>query len=912
MGMDRPSNPFPGPRPFDHGEPFFGRKRETEQLFSLLLARRTVLLHAPPGTGKSSLINGGLVPRLRAYGGAGRVRRNFVVLRPSLGASDSAPESAGGALITRVRAQLVKEFGEHTAEEPANAPGQPPMVWRGVLPADHDALSLADLLAGCMLRSFEGATFRPMLVLVFDHFEALLTNPPDERERFLSELSPLLRSSNVWTLLALDDEHLGALLDYRAYFPDELNTTFRLPRLGSDAAREAITEPTKGTALEFPPQLAERIVEFLTGGKADAAPDPLELQVVCSELHDELSARPAQPGLLEVTGGRLAQLRDGFVREAVAEAACGGAAFDVGRYRRALRWLRDKYIVADRHRRLHQHDDKERPWVTALERRRVLRIVRRGLEYSELTHDRLVESVLALDEAERAEAKAAAKRRRRIAAAVIVPASLVAVAVGTWLVKAREEALKKALAEQYEGAALTREAEWKASEEATKKTYEEMVQLLDEELDLLTLRSLRRALEPLDSGGPAALAGVCDGLRELYKPGDETPSGGSKQLRERCLQGSGGAADGSCAELERTGELVGELVGHLADAVAPAGSPRVFAIARATDRPLEVAVLPGSPALYLRSCTPSEAEMAGVVRVTPAPAALSVDPTGHHVAWWSAKPPQVTVRAIRRPKGQRFSQHITLDEGTLGKYPTPGLVLDEEHGVLAALPAESGLLAVFGASPGLTLVGERQSEVAARVIGAGPVVGGVIYEIAPGGERRALLLGRPPVGPAARRETLLELLDAPQSLPRLCGLAEPAKRADKDIYFVNAPALAPATVVTVPRLIHLGVKDASGALKNWEWEGVQTLAAFEQKLAAGDVLLSNGRIGPWKSCAAVGWGKSQQGRLSLRPYLYDNAWFVPQRLDEECTAKHDGKQFVAGLWSWVQPGEAGSCTSEVR
>src|SRR5262245_65449729 len=58
-------NPYPGPRPFRSGEKLYGRDREITQLFYLLSAERIVVLHSPSGAGKSSLLNAGLVPRLR-------------------------------------------------------------------------------------------------------------------------------------------------------------------------------------------------------------------------------------------------------------------------------------------------------------------------------------------------------------------------------------------------------------------------------------------------------------------------------------------------------------------------------------------------------------------------------------------------------------------------------------------------------------------------------------------------------------------------------------------------------------------------------------------------------------------------------------------------------------------------------
>src|SRR5262245_57315310 len=59
-------NPYPGPRPFVTGENLYGRDREVTKLFYLLSAERIVVLHSPSGAGKSSLLNAGLVPRLRA------------------------------------------------------------------------------------------------------------------------------------------------------------------------------------------------------------------------------------------------------------------------------------------------------------------------------------------------------------------------------------------------------------------------------------------------------------------------------------------------------------------------------------------------------------------------------------------------------------------------------------------------------------------------------------------------------------------------------------------------------------------------------------------------------------------------------------------------------------------------------
>src|SRR3990172_1222192 len=61
-------NPYVGPRAFETGEQLHGREREARELLLFLISQRIVLLHSPSGAGKTSLIQAGLIPRLRDEG----------------------------------------------------------------------------------------------------------------------------------------------------------------------------------------------------------------------------------------------------------------------------------------------------------------------------------------------------------------------------------------------------------------------------------------------------------------------------------------------------------------------------------------------------------------------------------------------------------------------------------------------------------------------------------------------------------------------------------------------------------------------------------------------------------------------------------------------------------------------------
>jgi hypothetical protein len=59
-------NPYIGPAAFtgQDSSRFFGRKNETRELASLVIARRAVLLYAQSGAGKTSLLQASLIPEL--------------------------------------------------------------------------------------------------------------------------------------------------------------------------------------------------------------------------------------------------------------------------------------------------------------------------------------------------------------------------------------------------------------------------------------------------------------------------------------------------------------------------------------------------------------------------------------------------------------------------------------------------------------------------------------------------------------------------------------------------------------------------------------------------------------------------------------------------------------------------------
>ena len=141
-------------------------------------------------------------------------------------------------------------------------------------------------------------------MLVFDQFEEILTLDPlalDARREFFGQLGEALENPEVWALFALREDYLGALDPYRDDVPTRLSNTFRVDLLTVDAARDAIASPRTMPAASSHPtprcklanDLATISVQQPDGSfeqETGVYVEPLQLQVVCRRLWDELPA----------------------------------------------------------------------------------------------------------------------------------------------------------------------------------------------------------------------------------------------------------------------------------------------------------------------------------------------------------------------------------------------------------------------------------------------------------------------------------------------------------------------------------------------------------------------------------------------------------------------------------------------
>ncbi len=315
QSVDR-ENPWPGLSTFTEEQAafFFGREEEVRELLRRIERKALTVLFGQSGLGKSSLLQAGVFPRLRADG--------FCPIYVRLDHSASALP-----LTEQIKSMVFHEtekVGTWTLNSMSAPSGD---LWEFFHRRDD------------RLEDSSGKLVIP--VLVFDQFEELFTlgaaADPETRRRangFIAELADLVENrpparlearleesaaeldafdfarADYRVLITLREDYLPHLESLKSAMPSLMQNRMRLTRMQAQRALEAVLKPGAGLVTE---EVARQIVGFVSGHTEleDAEVEPSLLSLVCRELNNQRRAR----GEPEISTGLLAGTRDTILRE---------------------------------------------------------------------------------------------------------------------------------------------------------------------------------------------------------------------------------------------------------------------------------------------------------------------------------------------------------------------------------------------------------------------------------------------------------------------------------------------------------------------------------------------------------------------------------------------------------------------
>jgi WD40 repeat protein len=390
-------------------ELFFGREKEGLDLLRLVRREVLTVLFGPSGTGKTSLLNAGLFPRLRESA--------FLPIPIRL------DHTGDLNYVAQIRARIADDIHSDTARPIEEESLAPP-------PTQGDQETLWEYLHRVVFWDWRNNPVTP--VLVFDQFEEIFTlgRSRAATEEFLTTLADLVENyipaavrsrleansgvlpfphdqPKIKAILSLREDFVWRLDGLRKSMPSVMHNRFVITRMNGEQALRAVREPGQGIVEE---QVARQIVSFVAASNQSRAVsedddvrmdslqvDPALLSVVCRELN----ARRVEEGKDQITADLLQKAGTNILDDFYERGFSG--------VNPAIRvFLEDRLLTASGFRSTVPVEEATVEGIAdedirTLVDRRLIRVEERlGIPHLELTHD-LLTKVVQKSRAERQE-----------------------------------------------------------------------------------------------------------------------------------------------------------------------------------------------------------------------------------------------------------------------------------------------------------------------------------------------------------------------------------------------------------------------------------------------------------------------------------------------------------------------------
>jgi WD40 repeat protein len=254
---DKDFNPFPGLRPFTREEYklFFGREEDSEELLGKLMQNRFVTVIGSSGSGKSSLIHGGVLPKIRNLIKQGSSDWRIIPFRPGNDPFGNLADSLSEDIEARGQGKIekVKILSE----------------------LHNNPLGISGAVRNLMIKSDE------KILMVIDQFEELFRYASKGKTN--TSLTPAARfvdfmvkavsesSLNIFTIIIMRSDYIGECAHYQGLTQLVNSSNYLVPQLNKESYRKVIEGPVNYAGAKIDPELVETLLKEV-GDRADQLP----------------------------------------------------------------------------------------------------------------------------------------------------------------------------------------------------------------------------------------------------------------------------------------------------------------------------------------------------------------------------------------------------------------------------------------------------------------------------------------------------------------------------------------------------------------------------------------------------------------------------------------------------------------
>ena len=247
-------NPFPGLRSFapEESNLFFGREKESEEVLKKLLKNRFVTVIGASGSGKSSLIYCGVLPKVREMGLKEPSAWRIIMFRPG----NNPLGNLGMAIAENVKASGLPEVSTENL----------------LLDIHLNSDGIASALKRCLVKDNE------KIFLVIDQFEELFRFSTKsargtggvQSAEFIEKIVKAVSQpdSRIHAIITMRSDFIGECAQFQGLTQLINNSNFLLPQMGRENFRQAIEGPVKYAGANIDKKLVETILDE-TGDRTD-------------------------------------------------------------------------------------------------------------------------------------------------------------------------------------------------------------------------------------------------------------------------------------------------------------------------------------------------------------------------------------------------------------------------------------------------------------------------------------------------------------------------------------------------------------------------------------------------------------------------------------------------------------------